>query len=487
MINLDRSMLLPQQREMRSLLIGLAVLALCIVAPSAVLLLAGKKAAALVPLAAAATLLVITHPKIALYQYLFVIFIQWEIVPSVPIFATDLSAALVILAGLLDLLMGDRLPARLPRLTVNFLWLLAAVLVAAMFGASPATSLRPIARLAFILLTFLAVFRLAGGLKTEQLLRIFFWVGVLHSLIVLAGFVASGGSARSFGFSPMLFGSLAMTALPVGISLFLWEPRRWSVLYLIGSLILLGAMISTQSRFPTIFGLGLSVLVVILSAHRRRRIRWAVEHGTAESFLLPPAMGRRIWMAVATPPILVLIAFTFVPSLFTGVIDRFQSIWYSPTGQTVALRIALWGFAIKAFLADPVTGIGPGCFRNIQEIMPTLRLVPVSPWVRGLSAHNLFLHYLAETGLIGSAALAALFVNLYRMARRLWKAADKRGNQSGPLALYALGAMFLLTTFLETGWLWSQTAHTFAFLAALIVREYHRTQLDSLRQPAPTF
>jgi O-antigen ligase len=469
----------PRPFDLRSLHIGLTALALAVMIPTAVLLLVGKTMLAATVPAAVVALVVITHPRVALYQYLFVLFIQWELVDSIPLYATDVSAALVILAALVDLLVGDRLPARLPRLSLNFLLLLFAVFVAAMLGSDPGTSLRPMLRLVFIFLTFLAVFRLAGRVRVRQPVSLFFWVCVLHAVIVLVGFVASGGSIRSFGFSPMTFDGLAMMTLPVGLSLFLWERSQRGGWYLLGSAIVLGALISTQSRFSILFGLSLSMMVLILSIIRYRRIVSRQPHDRAEETPAVPPVGRRVLLVAASLPGLALVALVTAPTLFASVIERFLAVWTAPTGETVALRLTLWSFAVKAFLADPITGIGPGCFRYVQEIFPTLRLAVVSPWIRGLTAHNLFLHYLAETGLIGAAALAALFVNLYLLARRLWKTAGERFDHGCSLALYSLGTLFLLTTFLEAGWFWGQTAYAFAFFAALITRQFHRTQAPS--------
>ena len=43
-------------------------------------------------------------------------------------------------------------------------------------------------------------------------------------------------------------------------------------------------------------------------------------------------------------------------------------------------------------------------FRYVDQYYGSLWFGPTYPFVRGLSAHNLFLHYLAETGIIQPGA-----------------------------------------------------------------------------------
>lgn len=451
---------------------GLVAVAAVVLVPSIVLLLAGKTLLAMAPPAAVICVLIVSHPKLAVYQYVFALFIQWELVGSIPLYLTDVAAALVILAAILDMLADKRLPARLPRLTWNFAALIAAVFVAGLLGSDPMISLRPLARLTFLMLTFLSIYRLMSGLRVDTLVRYFFWICVLHALVVLTGFVASGGSVRSWGFSPNTFNALSMLTLPVGTSLYLWHSKRGAGWYLLGTAIVLGGLISTQSRFSIIFALLLSSLVLILSWwHHRRHTTRKRQGRLAPEY--PNVSLRCRWLVIGAGG-LTLAAVGLNPDLLLGVVDRFATVIESPTGSTVFLRLTLWSFAVKAFLSDPLTGIGPGCFRTVHHILPTLSLSEVGPWVRGLSAHNLFLHYLAEAGLIGGISLAALMINQFRLSRRVWTSPLKHQNRACALALYATGTLFVITTFLETGWLWGQGGFAFAFFLALIAREHSR-------------
>jgi len=441
--------------------------------------LTGKPLLAFLPAAVVVAFLLVTHPKCVLFQFVFVLFIQVAVTWSVPLFLTDLSALLVILGAAFDILTDDRLPARLPRLTLNFLALLTAVFLAALFGYSPSVSLHPLARIGLLFITFMAVYRLAARVPAVSLVKWFYWICAGHALIALGGFVASAGLQRSYGLSPATFGDLAMIALPIGISLFLWSPKGKAGAYLVGTLIVMGGLLATQSRLSMLFALGFSLVVLVLSLRCTRRVetRTAAQASPGTLAALPGLVFGRAGTVVALASAGMLMLLFFRPGIMDAVTARFANLLSSTPSETIWLRLGLWKFAWSAFADNPLLGIGPGCFRSIHFIIPTVHLETVSVWVRGLSAHNLFLHYLAETGIVGAIALVALFANQYRLARLRWKTVSSTEDGGLTLALYVTSLLFLVTTFIEAGWLWGQTGFAFVFFAAIIVR-YSANQND---------
>ncbi|MFQ5454024.1 MAG: hypothetical protein ACE5D6_07535, partial [Candidatus Zixiibacteriota bacterium] len=93
-------------------------------------------------------------------------------------------------------------------------------------------------------------------------------------------------------------------------------------------------------------------------------------------------------------------------------------------------------------------------------------------YVRGLSAHNMFFHYLAETGLLGISAFIALFVNQYRYSRQVWNKNSFIKHPEITIILYLLSILFLVTFFVEAAWMWGQVSFLFVFFLALIIRSY---------------
>jgi len=68
--------------------------------------------------------------------------------------------------------------------------------------------------------------------------------------------------------------------------------------------------------------------------------------------------------------------------------------------DTVWLRISLWKTALIAFWSDPLTGIGPGNYRNVDAIFPFLKFDAARLYVLGLLLAQYLFSYLAETGIL---------------------------------------------------------------------------------------
>ncbi len=115
---------------------------------------------------------------------------------------------------------------------------------------------------------------------------------------------------------------------------------------------------------------------------------------------------------------------------------------YDPSNPHQA-RWALWDAAWRMFRDRPWTGVGPGGF---HRFFAAYHPVPLDGEFGWGSAHNLYLHQLAERGLIGAAALAAV---LGTMAERAVRAARVTPDAR---ALWAAGAFcaFLILSLTET-------------------------------------
>lgn len=115
---------------------------------------------------------------------------------------------------------------------------------------------------------------------------------------------------------------------------------------------------------------------------------------------------------------------------------------YDPSSPHQA-RWALWDSAWRMFRDRPWTGVGPGGFHRLFTAYHPEALDGEYGWG---SAHNLYLHQLAERGLAGAAALAVL---LGTMAARAVRAARTTPDAR---ALWAAGAFcaFLILCMTET-------------------------------------
>jgi putative inorganic carbon (hco3(-)) transporter len=85
---------------------------------------------------------------------------------------------------------------------------------------------------------------------------------------------------------------------------------------------------------------------------------------------------------------------------------------------TQTTRLALWGAAGAMFLGHPVLGVGYGNYRSLyNDYLPG-----ITP--DQLDAHNLYLQFLAETGVVGFLAFCVLMVAFSRIAIKLARQAD---------------------------------------------------------------
>ncbi|MFQ6007403.1 MAG: O-antigen ligase family protein [Candidatus Zixiibacteriota bacterium] len=413
--------------------------------------------------AAPLIVLVVTQPRLALYQYVFVLFIVYDLVPSVPLTIMDVSAVLIIMAALLDVLFSDRLPKHLPRLSFNYLYIIAALIVCGFLGYWPQLAVRRVATVTLLLGTFLAVYRLAAKVTIFELVNCFFVLAVAHSIYVLVPFLAEGGSYRSFGFTTVLFDDIAMVALPIGLSLYLRATSRKAGYYLIGSVIVWGGLIATQSRAPIILASAASLFVFIVAYYQNRRIYPNDE--TARIFRF------RIRSVIGTVLALSGLVVVLKSSILAGVVDRFEQLLSFEPGSTTTLRLSLWKRALVAFLDHPIFGVGPGGYYKLHEIYSSWHLTPSFYYLRTLGAHNLLLHYLADTGLVGGIGLIALVVNQFKIARHNWLMLGDRLSEP-ILALYGWAFLFALSTVTEASWMWGQLSFLAIFFAALVSRQY---------------
>lgn len=133
------------------------------------------------------------------------------------------------------------------------------------------------------------------------------------------------------------------------------------------------------------------------------------------------------------------------------------------------LRYVLWDAAWRMFRDRPWTGVGPGgYFRHFAAYArPNGSMDNETLWG---SAHNLYLHQLAERGILGGAALAALCaVLLFRAVQ-----AARRGGFARSLWAAAAVVAFLLTSLTETSFQNEQFSTLLLFVWAWGTMELRR-------------
>lgn len=130
-------------------------------------------------------------------------------------------------------------------------------------------------------------------------------------------------------------------------------------------------------------------------------------------------------------------------------------------------RLSLWRGAWRMFRDHPWTGVGPGHFRTQFGRYFSAPLEDQSSWG---TAHNLYLHQLAERGLIGIVALTALTgILLWRS----WRAGRAKPDAASLWAV-AAGAAFLIMNITETAFQNEQLSTLFLLIWAFGTRAQER-------------
>lgn len=175
-----------------------------------------------------------------------------------------------------------------------------------------------------------------------------------------------------------------------------------------------------------------------LALSQTRMALFAMAAGFAALCLLE-ARARRWAVVVAVLVVAAAAAWEFLPTGGRTLSAALGGIHPNSPHQA---RWALWSAAWRMFRDRPFSGAGPGGYKLLFS---AYQAVPLDGEMTWASAHNLYLHQLAERGLLGAAALAFLIGVLVRDA---WRAA-RRGAARGLWAAAGVTA-FLVMCVTET-------------------------------------
>ena len=198
--------------------------------------------------------------------------------------------------------------------------------------------------------------------------------------------------------NPNVFGAvLAMTA-PAAVGYAFWSNRRWERIAIGALLTGLGwALLATGSRTSQIAA-AVSMMVTLLTIGATR--------GWSQLIWHEPRV-RMIAAALTVAVIVVVSSIVLIESRGAG------------RGGSETRRFELWQTAIHIGAQNPLFGVGSGGFSTAQ-----LGMVSAPPTPVERHAHNLFLNFFAENGLIGLGALLLWLAVLITATWRAWKASN---------------------------------------------------------------
>ncbi|MFA6028992.1 MAG: O-antigen ligase family protein [Elusimicrobiota bacterium] len=231
----------------------------------------------------------------------------------------------------------------------------------------------------------------------------------------LGGLLIGDGAARSHAFvHPVTFGEQAAVGLIAGLSALVapapetagGRPRRmlWVWTAALGL-----ALFLSNTRGAA---LGAAAGIVALFPHLRRYRRWSV--------------GALI---IAAAVLVVMEGVAYYKS--RSLVAQLLGLQTGSTAQMV--RVDLWKAAVRMGLDHPWTGVGPGHYRTVfGSYFHGILDGGVRTWG---TAHNLYLHHLAERGVVGLGALFLLVGSLW------YRALERVRRRPDALNLWAYGTV----------------------------------------------
>jgi O-antigen ligase len=399
-----------------------------------------------------------TSPRTAFYLFLVTIgFYLPYLIGTFALWPFDVAMALLCVAIMIDFLLHQRTEIRRTAYDLPFFFLIGATWLSALFAFDHAKAIVPSVRILAIYVAFRAVFTMSAEIGVRRVVQFYMWQVFALSLINLVLFLMAGGRERIFGPAWLVFENFSMTATPMALAFFIWSrTTRERMLYAMMAIVIVLAVAASGSR-GSLLAIALAVPILVLVA----RAKAAREENPSAR----RAAGR-IVAIVAVSAVLVLVLGT---ALFGGFLERVGELGASLTKPqgTVALRLVLWKAALKGFLTSPMVGIGIGNYTSIDQVVPAIKAEPVWYYIRGMSAHNVVLHYLAETGLVGASALLTLAAAGFIQARRQFRVRRNRRDSQVSAALYIMMVVFCLSIFFMRAWTWSQEGYVLALIFGL--------------------
>ncbi len=421
--------------------------------------------AAIMLLALPLLLVTAISPRLLLYLYVMTMTVDIYPVPGMTLLIADYVLIGLVMASVIDFLVKIGRSVAIPRLTVNYLLLIGVMVIAGLAAYSPVHSITPVIRATLQLTVLVLFFNHISRDDIEKLPQLFFWIMVGQAAIMTLSFITLGGTSRVFGVAGKYTDDLMMLAFAVGLAYAVWAPSSARArFYGFGTIMLLAGLLSTQSRFPvfTVVWVGLALLIFswyyagkIGIYPARRRVRTAFIAATVFIMLILAGM-----------------------TIFSGIVRRFDYALSKNMGSSVLMRFSLWKTAILTFLENPWLGIGPGNFRIVDAAVPSVKFVVIRHLVRGLSAHNMVLHYLAETGILGATALVWLYGRYFKMAFDRARAKMSEFPVAIRMALFGVALTAFGEIFYMDGWMWGLTAFPIPFFMALTCRMVKEENVD---------
>ncbi|HUU54981.1 MAG TPA: O-antigen ligase family protein, partial [Armatimonadota bacterium] len=234
-----------------------------------------------------------------------------------------------------------------------------------------------------------------------------------------------GWTIFSTFFNPNPLGGFLVLVIPLAVSLAFGARARWvRLLWALGALLSLGALVPTNSKGAVLAAVISVVCYIVLAARASARPRRSLAVVLLCLALLSLAAGAAVWRS---------------PPLRTGVETAL-----SAESASNRFRILTWQGSARVALAHPWLGIGPGCFKY------AFMKYAIAGYTE--AAHQNYLQVAAEQGILGGACFLWLLGAMLFTGWRAMSRAEGFRERIVPVGLMSGLVAFLAHSFLDYDW-----------------------------------
>lgn len=348
---------------------------------------------------------------------------------------STLALAEAVVVGLLGIVVARGM-LRPTSVTRALLLLLVAAMVTAIGSVRPEDSIREIllwlSYLGIAVVTASTVNHIAIARRFLDALTVIAGWLCLIALFMYWGAATAGTRWYATFYWPNQFAAFLLLVLPLTLVRFLRAPKiRDALAQGMMTLLFVVSLVFTYSRGAWLVLAAVALPAMILLRPRR----WG------------SVLGRLVILIVlAAVSVFALVQSHATQDATQGVVARAASV-ADPGDYAIQGRLNFWRAGLKIFRDHPVFGTGPGTFDAVHAAYQR----DVRYFAR--DAHSLYIQTLAEMGIIGLGALAALLVAIGNTWRRTLLAAQ--GTEEYPLILgLGLGVLaFVLHSAIDMDWM----------------------------------
>ncbi len=298
----------------------------------------------------------------------------------------------------------------------------------------------------------IVLYSIVGGVKTyrqiSSLVIVYIILTLLNSLDVIRLFMS--GVKRPFGFAGLWFVDYSALGVCLALAIAIVKRNYIRWLFLSIALIVLIALLLTQTRNTWVSALLTLLILVgclivypeIIDVPRAKIVKMAMVCG------------------IAFVGVVLLIALT-LPKVSDRVNNLRDKAGYSidesgHTDNSFISRLLIWNTAYNAFRTHPIVGMGIYAFQFSSKIYSTLPKILYKRFVEMRHPHQTFIAVLAETGLLGFAGFLVIFITAIRHAfLSLRLSVNTQGRSYAFIA--AIGVCYCsVSMFFTDAWLWGQ-------------------------------